>query len=145
MSEQRSIPFEVKQLNELNKNTLMENLGIEYLEVGQGYVYARMPIDPRTVQPAGILHGGSSLALAETIGGLGSLLITDAAEYEVRGAHISANHVFPGKGEWVFGKARLIHQGKNTHVWNIDVFDQEERMISTCRLTNFIIKRNNPS
>lgn len=123
----------------------MSNLGIEYLEVKTGYVYARMPIDERTVQPSGILHGGSSLALAETLGGVGSLLLVDAAEYDVRGSHVSANHVLGGKGDWVYGKATIIHQGKNTHLWNIDIFDQQEKLISTCRLTNFIIKKNNQS
>jgi 1,4-dihydroxy-2-naphthoyl-CoA hydrolase len=136
-----SSDFSLEQFNALNSNTLMGNLGIEYLEVKPGYVYARMPIDQRTMQPAGILHGGSSLALAETLGGLGSLVLTDSNEYEVRGASITANHVFPAQGDWVYGKATIIHKGKNTHVWNIDIFNQDQQMVSTCRLTNFIVAK----
>ncbi|MFO7978747.1 MAG: PaaI family thioesterase [Bacteroidales bacterium] len=132
----------IEQLNALNQDTLMGALGMEYLEVKAGYVYARMPVDERTMQPAGILHGGSSLALAETLAGIGSVLLVDPAEHEVRGAHITANHVLAGKGHWVFGKATIIHQGRNTHLWNIDIFDQDEKLISTCRITNFIIKKN---
>ncbi|HSV87569.1 MAG TPA: hotdog fold thioesterase [Bacteroidales bacterium] len=131
------------QLNELNKGTLMGHLGIEYLEVGEGFVHARMPVDERTMQPAGILHGGSSLALAETIGGLGSLLLVDNTLVDVRGSHISANHIRTAIGKWVFGKAQLIHMGKNTHLWNIDILDENNQIISCCRLTNFLVPKNN--
>ena len=132
----------IETLNALNKGTLMETLGIEYLEVREGYVAARMPIDARTIQPAGILHGGSNLALAETIGGLGSMLLINHEEYMVRGSHLSANHVRPGTGNWVTGKANLIHRGKNTHLWDIGVFDEQDQLISSCRLTNFILPKN---
>jgi 1,4-dihydroxy-2-naphthoyl-CoA hydrolase len=135
----------IEQLNALNQETLMGALGMEYLDVQPGFVYARMPIDARTRQPAGILHGGASLALAETLGGLGSLLMVDATNYDVRGSHISGNHVFPGKGAWVYGKATLVHQGRNTHLWNVDIFDESEQLLSTIRLTNFIVAKNNPS
>lgn len=133
----------LEQLNALNQDTLMGTLGMEYLEVKHGYVFARMPVDQRTMQPAGILHGGSSLALAETLAGLGSLIMVDPEEHEVRGSHITANHVLAGKGEWVFARATIIHQGRNTHLWNIDIFDQQDNLISTCRITNFIIKKKN--
>ena len=131
----------IDKLNELNKGSLMEQLHIEYLEVADGYVKARMPVNERTKQPMGILHGGANLALAETIGGLGSALIVDLDEYDVRGSQISANHVGSAHAGWVFAEAHIIHRGKNTHVWNIDVKDEEGRKVSTCRLTNFILKR----
>ena len=83
----------IEELNKINKGTLMEQLHIEYLEVGDGSVKARMPVNERTKQPMGILHGGANLALAETIGGLGSALIVDLDEFDVRGSQISANHV----------------------------------------------------
>ncbi len=120
----------------------MGHLGMEYLEVAEGYVLARMPVDHRTLQPAGILHGGSSLALAETIGGLGSVLLVDFSLFDVRGAQVSANHLRAGTGNWVFGKATLIHRGKNTHLWNIDILDEQNQLISSCRVTNFIIPKN---
>ena len=136
---QLNIPID--KLNEINKGTLMEQLHIEYLEVADGYVKARMPVNERTKQPMGILHGGANLALAETIGGLGSALIVDLDEFDVRGSQISANHVGTAHKGYVFAEAHIIHRGRNTHVWNIDIIDEEGKKVSTCRLTNFIIKR----
>ncbi len=135
----------IAELNAMNKNTLMEQLGIEYLEMKEGYVYARMPVNEKTKQPAGILHGGSSLALAETIGGLGSAFLVDLKKNIVQGSHISANHIRTAKNGWVFAKAVIIHRGRNTHVWNIDIFDEEDQLVSTCRLTNFISPKERKS
>jgi uncharacterized protein (TIGR00369 family) len=132
------------EINALNKGTMMEHLHIEYLEVSKGFVKAKMPVNEKTIQPAGILHGGANLVLAETVGGLGSLLLVDFKEFDVRGSQISANHVGTAHTGFVFAEANIIHQGKNTHVWNIDIKDGEGRLVSTCRLTNFIIKRNKP-
>ena len=131
----------IDQLNKLSEGTLIKQLHIEYLEVGDGFVKARMPVNERTKQPMGILHGGANLALAETIGGLGSVLIVDFDKYDVRGSQISANHLGTAHSGWVFAEAKIIHRGKNTHVWNIDIVDEEGKMVSTCRLTNFIIRR----
>ncbi len=132
----------IDELNLLNRNTLMGSLGIEYLEVETGYVRARMPVDRRTLQPvANILHGGASLALAETVGSLGSILITDMEKYDVRGAALSANHVRPVRAGWVYAEARLLHKGRNTHIWNIDILNDEKELVSSARLTNFIVPR----
>lgn len=139
-----SIHSTIAELNALNKGTMMEHLHIEYLEVRKGFVKARMPVNEKTMQPAGILHGGANLVLAETVGGLGSLLLVDFKEFDVRGSQISANHVGTVHTGFVFAEANIIHEGKNTHVWNIDIRDEEGGMTSTCRLTNFIIKRNKP-
>jgi len=133
---------DLKKLNAINKGTMMEVLGIEYLEAGEGFLKARMPVDERTFQPAKLLHGGASAALAETLGSFGSALITDLDEYEVRGSQLSANHIKSARSGWVFGEAKLLHKGKNTHVWNIDIKNEQDELISTCRLTNFIIKKN---
>ncbi|HEY9114205.1 MAG TPA: hotdog fold thioesterase, partial [Bacteroidales bacterium] len=130
------------ELNAINKGTMMEHLHIEYLEVRKGFVKAQMPVNEKTKQPAGILHGGANVVLAETVGGLGSLLLVDFKQFDVRGSQISANHVGTAHTGFVFAEANIIHEGKNTHVWNIDIRDEEGRLISTCRLTNFIIKRN---
>ncbi len=133
--------FTLEQLNSLNKGTLMESLGIEYTEITQGYVTATMPVDHRTKQPAGILHGGASIALAETIAGLGSWLLVDPSQSEVRGAQVTANHVRACTAKQVIAKATIVHKGNNTHVWNVDVFDPEEQLVSTIRVTNFIVAR----
>ena len=119
----------------------MEQLHIEYLEVGDGFVKARMPVNERTKQPMGILHGGANLALAETIAGLGSVLIVNPDEFDVRGSQVSANHVGTAHTGWVLAEANLLHRGKNTHVWNVDIRDEKGVLISTCRLTNFVIKK----
>jgi 1,4-dihydroxy-2-naphthoyl-CoA hydrolase len=131
----------LEQLNAVNKNTLMEQIGIEYLEVTEGYLRARMPVDNRTRQPMGLLHGGASLALAETVGSFGSALLVDLKKIDVRGAHMSANHIRSVKEGWVFAEARIMHRGRNTHVWNIDILDEEGQLVSSCRLTNFILPK----
>lgn len=132
---------DIAELNKLNRNTMMELLGIEYLEAAEGYVKARMPVDKRTHQPMGLLHGGASLALAETVGSFGSAIMVDLAKFDVRGSHMSGNHLRAVKEGWVFAEAHIIHKGRNTHLWNIDIKDEEGRLVSTCRLTNFVIPR----
>lgn len=129
------------ELNQMNKGTLMESLGIEYTEIGEGYVCAKMPVDHRTSRPGNILHGGANVALAETIGGLGSFVLVDNATFDVRGSQISANHTGAVTVGWVYGRAEIIHRGERTHVWNIDIRDENQRLISTIRLTNFIIRK----
>lgn len=131
----------MEKLNASSHKTLMQQLGIEYLEKREGYVKARMPVDERTLQPMGILHGGASLALAETIGSLGSALMLDLDKYDVRGANINANHVGAANSGWVYGEAEIIHQGKYTHVWNINIKDENGKLISVSRLTNIIIEK----
>lgn len=131
----------LQQLNSINKNTMMEQLGIEYTEAREGFIKAKMPINENTFQPMGILHGGASLALAETIAGLGSSLIVDMKLFDVRGAQVSANHIGSASSGNAFGTAHLIHKGKNTHLWNIEVTDENEKPLSTIRITNFIIKK----
>ncbi len=134
-------PSDLEKLNNINKGTMMEVLGIEYIKVGTGYLEAKMPVDERTYQPAKLLHGGASMALAETLGSVGSAIMVNLDEYEVRGSQLSANHIKSVKKGWVIGVASLLHHGRNTHVWNIDIKDKEGKLISTCRLTNFIIRK----
>ncbi|NQU31661.1 MAG: PaaI family thioesterase [Bacteroidetes bacterium] len=131
----------INELNKLNAGTLMERLNIEYTEVGDGILTARMPVDETTFQPDGILHGGANLALAETVAGLGSALLVDLKRYSVRGAQVSANHVGSTKKGFVHATGKIIHQGKNTHVWNIDIRDEKSLLISTCRITNLIVRK----
>ncbi len=133
------MPISVEQMNKTSKGTLMEVLGIEYLIVESGYIKAKMPVDERTRQPYGILHGGASVALAETIGSIGSAILMGDVKADVRGAGITANHVKAKKEGWVYGEARTIHVGKNTHIWDIQITDENGDLVSTARLTNFII------
>lgn len=127
------------KMNASSKDTMMEVLGIEYLVVEPGFIKAKMPVDKRTLQPFGILHGGASVALAETIGSIGSAILVADLDAEVRGAGITANHVKAVKSGWVFGEARTIHVGKNTHIWDIQIKDEAGDLVSTARLTNFIL------
>jgi|APDOM4702015159_1054818.scaffolds.fasta_scaffold00327_6 uncharacterized protein (TIGR00369 family) len=130
----------LEQINKKVEGTLVEHLGIVFTKVGKGVVEATMPVDSRTIQPVGILHGGATIALAETIAGLGSMLLVDASTYEARGIQLSTNHVSGAKGGEVLGIATIIHQGETTHIWNVDVV-QGERLISTIRVTNMILRR----
>ena len=128
-------------MNALNEGTMMETLGIEYLEVREGYVYARMFVKKELSQPYGMLHGGASMALAESIGGVGSAYYCDPKEYVIRGMQMSANHVKAAKvGTYVYATATIIHKGRQTHVWNIDIKNEDGDLVSSCRLTNFVIK-----
>jgi uncharacterized protein (TIGR00369 family) len=133
--------FSLDKLNELNKGTMMEALDISYITAEKGYIKAKMPVNSTTYQPDGILHGGANLALSETVAGLGSAILVDLSKYAVRGAQVSANHVGTIKIGFVYAHGKIIHQGKNTHVWNIDIVDEKNKLISTCRITNVIVKK----
>jgi len=130
--------FDIKEVSKLNKGTMMEQLGIEYLEIREGYMSARMPVDERTFQPYGILHGGATIALAETLASFGSALMMDTEKYDVRGQNVTVNHVRSARDGWVIGEANIIHKGRTSHIWNVDVKDEKDRLISTCRLTIFV-------
>lgn len=137
--EKKKIPLE--KLNSINNGTMMEWMQIEYIEAGEGYLKAKMPVNERTFQPSKILHGGANLALAETVAGFGSAIIVDMEKFDVRGAQVSANHVGSASKGFAIAEGKLIHKGKNTHVWNIDIADENGKALSTCRITNFIIKK----
>lgn len=131
----------VKKMNTMNEGTMMETLGIEYLEVKEGFVYARMFVKKELSQPYGMLHGGASMALAESIGGVGSAVYVDMETYVIRGMQMSANHVKAAKvGSYVYATATILHKGRQTHVWNIDVKNEDGDLVSTCRLTNFVFR-----
>ena len=135
-----SINTPLEQVNEMVKNTLVDNLGILFTKVEKGRVEATMPVDHRTIQPAGILHGGATIALAETVSGLGSTLLIDFETRDTRGIQLSTNHISSARKGEVLGIATIVHQGETTHIWNVDVF-QGERLISSIRVTNMIIQR----
>ena len=131
-----------EQIKEINEGTMMETLGIEYIELKEGYVYARMFVKKELTQPYGMLHGGASMAMAESVGGMGSAYYLGVKDYIIRGMQFSANHVKAAKvGTYVYGTATIIHKGRQTHVWNIDIKNEDGELVSSCRLTNFIIKK----
>ena len=131
----------IKKMNALNEGTMMETLGVEYIDVKEGYVYARMFVKKELSQPYGMLHGGASMALAESIGGVGSAYYFDIEDYVIRGMQMSANHVKAAKvGTYVYATATILHKGRQTHVWNIDIKNEDGELVSTCRLTNFVFK-----
>ena len=121
------------------KDTLMEHLGIEFLEVSEGKVIAKMPVDKRTVQPMKRLHGGATMALAESVGSAGSMTLVDPQHYAVLGVEISGSHVGTTREKEVFGIGTLVHHGKTQHVWEIRVEDKNGKLISLCSLTNRIV------
>ena len=128
-------PLTLDQLRERSRNTLMEQLGIEYLEIGEDYVKARMPVDAKTKQTAGILHGGASAALAETLGSIAAGMCIDRETQRIVGLEINANHIRPVSAGWVTGITTPIHVGKTTHVWEIRIFNEQEKLVCISRLT----------
>lgn len=131
----------LEKANRFNKNTLMEQLGIAYTEIGDDYIKATMPVDHRTHQPMGLLHGGATAALAESMGSLASYLLIDSEKQAVVGIEINANHLRGVRNGLVHAEARLLHKGKSLHIWDIKVFDERDKPVAICRLTNMIIPK----
>lgn len=131
----------VEELNGNRPGTLIENLGILFTEIGDDFVRATMPVDARTVQPYGLLHGGASVALAETLGSMGAAMCVDAAEYQVVGQEINANHVRAARSGLVTGTARAVHLGGRTHVWSIEIVNDAQKLVCISRITMAVIKR----
>lgn len=131
----------LEKANQYNKNTLMEQLGIEYTEIGEDFIKARMPVDRRTHQPMGLLHGGATAALAESMGSLASYLLIDTDTQAVVGIEVNANHLRGVRKGHVHAEGKLVHKGKSLHVWDIKVFDDREKPVAICRLTNMIIRK----
>lgn len=135
------VDIDLDLLNERSKHALMGNLGIQYTYAAEGRIEATMPVDERTRQPFGILHGGATLALAETIAGLGSMVIVEPDEFvvgmQVNGNHISSAH----EGDTVRAVATIIHKGRSSHIWNVDVFTSTDKLVSSIRVMNSVLKR----
>lgn len=122
------------------KNTLMEQLGIVITGFEGEVITAKMPVDKRTHQPVGLLHGGASVALAESIGSMASfLMLLDNPEAHVVGLEINANHIRAVKSGFVYATGNLLHKGKSTHIWDIKIRDESEKLVCVCRLTNAVI------
>jgi len=134
----------LKMCNDFCRNTLMDTLEIVYTDAGEGFLEAKMPVNPRVHQPMGLLHGGATVALAESVGSAASLLFVNPEVTEVRGIEISANHLRAKRDGVVTATARIIHQGRSLHLWEIKITDEEGRLISLCKLTNMVMPRRAP-
>ena len=134
--------YQLSDFQSFSKGTLMESLGIELTELKEDALIGTMPVDQRTIQPFGILHGGASVALAETLGSIASLMIIDQELNYAVGLDINANHLRPVRSGKVRGEARAIFIGRSTHVWEIKIFDDERNKL-TCisRLTMAVLKK----
>ena len=133
--------FTIAGLNQSSHQTLAENLGIEYLEFGDDYLLASMPVDSRTVQPRRILHGGASAALAETLGSVAGLLcLEDITTQTIVGTELNCSHLRPATAGKVYGKVQPIKLGRRLQVWQIDITNDQDKLVCTCRLTIMVVK-----
>jgi len=131
----------LQELNSGRDGTLVGHLGIEFTEIGADFIRATMPVDGRTRQPYGLLHGGASVALAETLGSTGAVMCVDRKEYQCVGQEINANHVRAARSGLVTGTARPVHLGGRTQVWTIDIVNEAGKLACTSRLTVAVIRR----
>lgn len=131
----------LKVCNDVRQNTLMQTLDIEYIDLGENWLLARMPVTPKVYQPDGILHGGATVALAESVASAASYIFVDAQKFVVRGIEISANHLRSISEGFVYARASLVHKGRTTQLWEIRVTDDEGRMISLCKLTTIALPK----
>lgn len=132
--------FSLQKLQAMSAGTMGEHIGIVFTEIGDAYLKATMPVDERTRQPYGLLHGGASVALAETLGSVASSLVLDTSVFICVGLEINANHIRSARQGLVTGIATPIHLGSSTHVWDIKIYDERERLLCISRLTVAILK-----
>lgn len=128
-------------LNNMAKGCMLEHLGIEFVEIGSDYIKAKMPVDHRTHQPYGLLHGGASMVLAETLGSVAAHFAVNDDKFITVGQEINANHIRSIREGFVYGVTRPIHIGKKSHVWGIEIFDEKDRLICISRITMAVIER----
>jgi 1,4-dihydroxy-2-naphthoyl-CoA hydrolase len=134
-------PRSIEDLNANRHGTLIGHLGISFTEIGDDFIRGTMPVDTRTVQPYGLLHGGASVALAETLGSMGAAMCVNTDEYQVVGQEINANHVRAARSGLVMGTARAVHLGGRTHVWSIDIVNDAQKLVCISRITMAVIRR----
>lgn len=136
------VDFDIDQLGDYHRHSIVNHIGIEYVEKGDDYLVARMPVDERTIQPYGILHGGASVTLAETLGSIASFLTLDPDSHQTPvGVEVNANHIRSIRSGWVYGKVTPIHLGRKTHVWDIRITDEDGSLVCVSRLTVMIIDK----
>lgn len=128
-------------LNKMSGNTLVQNLGIQFIEVGTDYLVARMPVDHRTHQPYGLLHGGASVALAETLGSVAAHCSVDTTKFYCVGLEINANHLKGVRDGFVYGTTRPVHVGRSTQVWEIKIENDKKELVCVSRITMAILAK----
>lgn len=133
----------LETINAHNRSTLVSQLGIEFVAAGDDYVSAKMPVDERTRQPAGVLHGGASVALAETLASWGATFVVDPEKHHCVGLEINANHVRAVSTGWVTGTARPLHLGRSTQIWEVRIVDEQERLVCVSRVTMAVLATPN--
>ena len=131
----------LQDLSPLGKGTMTEHIGIEWAEIGDDFIKARMPVDHRTKQPYGLLHGGASAVLAETLGSVASALVVDHSKFYCVGLEINANHIRSAREGFVTGMVTPIHLGRQTHVWDIKIYNEENKLTCVSRLTVAVLPR----
>jgi len=129
----------MKELNDMHKNTMQEFCGIEFLEMGDDYIKARMPVNERTEQPHGLLHGGANVMLAESLGSIACVLTLDLSKQNCVGLEVNANHLRAVREGYVYGITRPLHIGRTTQVWEIKIYDERDKLTCVSRLTNAIL------
>uniref|UniRef100_UPI0040477E2E PaaI family thioesterase n=1 Tax=Mariniflexile sp. TaxID=1979402 RepID=UPI0040477E2E len=132
----------IAKANAVCKNTLMETLNIEVIDYSPDFLVARMPVNSRVYQPDGVLHGGATVALAESVGSFASHIFIDTDRFFVRGIEITANHLKSIKEGWVYAKATFIHKGRTTQLLDIKITDEANNLISVCKLTTISLPKN---
>jgi 1,4-dihydroxy-2-naphthoyl-CoA hydrolase len=132
--------YNLETIQPMMKNNMLEWLGIEITSFDEKCVYGKMPVDQRTHQPMGLLHGGASVVLAETLGSLGGQLCLEGKNKYCVGLEINANHIRSVKSGYVYGKAEIIHSGKKTQIWEIKITNEEEKLVCISRLTLSVIE-----
>jgi 1,4-dihydroxy-2-naphthoyl-CoA hydrolase len=133
-------PYTLADIAPLSKNNMVEHLGIELTEIVEDSLKAKMPVDQRTKQPAGILHGGASVTLAETLGSIAATLTVDPKLYRCVGLEINANHIRQVTSGFVYGETKPIHIGRRTQVWTITIANEEGKLVCVCRITMAVIE-----
>jgi 1,4-dihydroxy-2-naphthoyl-CoA hydrolase len=131
--------FPLERVREQSRNTLITQLGIEFIEAGDDYLKGRMPVDSRTHQPAHMLHGGASVALAETLASWAATFVVDPEQSYCVGLEINANHVRAVGSGWVIGTARPVHLGRSTQIWEVRITDEAERLVCISRVTMAVL------
>ena len=131
----------LEQIEAFQKNTMTDHLGIKITDYGNNYICGKMPVDHRTKQPYGLLHGGASVAFAETLGSIGAGMQIDYNNQSVVGVEINASHLKSIKKGWVYGRAQPLRVGKTIQVWDINITDKDDNLICASRLTLAIIKK----
>ena len=136
-----SVQATLESLNQVARNSMVEHIGIEFLEIGDDYIKARMPVDHRTVQPMGLLHGGASVTLAETLGSMAAYLCVGASQKTCVGLDINANHIRSATSGFVYGIVRPIHIGGSTQVWEIRITNEQDKLVCISRITMAVLDK----